>query len=234
MSRRMMFSISNVSPQKIVKYGYLYNWYVTQGTGNSSIIPTAMESAGWRIPRYTEEATPFINYVGANAAYKIQDSNLVYWGGINTNNPTNSLVFSARGSGKRDTNGNFEGFNSAHRFWIMLSGRQFTITDSNVSQTISRIELFSKEGVSIRLVRPASVSEQTQVDGSACSPYIGNDGTTYPTVKIGVQVWLASNLAETKYRDGSDITTVTNNTTWASLTTSAKCAYNNDITNIFI
>ena len=33
-----------------VKYGYLYNWYVTQGTGRASLIPNDMENNGWHVP----------------------------------------------------------------------------------------------------------------------------------------------------------------------------------------
>lgn len=61
---------------------------------------------------------------------------------------------------------------------------------------------------------------------------VGNDGKVYPTVAIGTQVWMAANLAETKYRNGDTIPTVTDNTTWAGLTTGAKCAYNNDESNV--
>lgn len=82
-------------------------------------------------------------------------------------------------------------------------------------------------GMSIRLVRPATEAELLLVDGTSCTPYIGNDGKSYQTVKIGTQVWLAENLAETKYRNGDTIPTVTDNTTWAGLTTGAKCAYDN-------
>jgi hypothetical protein len=89
-------------------------------------------------------------------------------------------------------------------------------------------------GMALRLVRPATVSEQLQADGSACAPYVGNDGLSYPTIKIGTQVWTAVNLAETKYRGGTNIPNVTNNATWAGLTSGAMCAYDNDINNVFI
>ncbi len=55
----------------------------------------------------------------------------------------------------------------------------------------------------------------------------GNDGTTYATVKIGDQWWMAENLKETKYRNGDDIPKVEDNSTWAGLSTGARCAYNN-------
>jgi uncharacterized protein (TIGR02145 family) len=41
-------------------------------------------------------------------------------------------------------------------------------------------------------------------------------GNTYPTITIGTQVWMAENLRTTKYRDGSDIPVVSDNTQWAN------------------
>ena len=57
------------------------------------------------------------------------------------------------------------------------------------------------------------------------------DGNTYQTIGIGTQIWMAENLKTTKYRDGSAITNVTDNTAWSSLTTGAYCNYNNDTNN---
>ena len=53
------------------------------------------------------------------------------------------------------------------------------------------------------------------------------DGNTYATVSIGSQVWMAENLATTKYNDGTAIPLVTNGTTWAAITTPAYCWYYN-------
>lgn len=58
----------------------------------------------------------------------------------------------------------------------------------------------------------------------------GNDGKSYRIVKIGNQWWMAENLKETKYRNGEDITNETDGTTWAGLTTGARCAYDNNET----
>jgi len=53
-------------------------------------------------------------------------------------------------------------------------------------------------------------------------------GNVYNTVKIGDQCWLKENLRSTKYNDGTNIPNVTDNSTWANLTTPAYCWYNND------
>jgi hypothetical protein len=78
-----------------------------------------------------------------------------------------------------------------------------------------------KTGLSIRLIKDNSTDSGTMTD---------YDGNKYPTVKIGNQVWMASNLKTQHYSDGVAIPEVTNGTTWAALTTGARCSYNNDDT----
>jgi len=54
------------------------------------------------------------------------------------------------------------------------------------------------------------------------------DNNVYNTITIGTQFWMAENLKTTKYNDGTAITNVPEESTWATLTTEAYCWYNND------
>ena len=54
------------------------------------------------------------------------------------------------------------------------------------------------------------------------------DGNTYPTLKIGDQIWFQKNLNVAHYRNGTLIPNVTDNGTWSALTTGARCYYGND------
>jgi hypothetical protein len=78
-------------------------------------------------------------------------------------------------------------------------------------------------GCSIRLIKD---------DDNDTGEMIGNDGYTYQTVKIGDQVWITSNLRETKYRNGDVIYEITDVDIWAALETGALCAYDNDDNNV--
>ncbi len=57
------------------------------------------------------------------------------------------------------------------------------------------------------------------------------DGNVYHTITIGTQVWMIEDLKTTKYRDGSAITLVEDNTAWSTLTTAAYCDYDNNSSN---
>ena len=56
-----------------------------------------------------------------------------------------------------------------------------------------------------------------------------SDGNVYNTVLIDDQCWMQENLKTTKYRNGSDILNVVNNSAWVNLTSGAYCWYSNDI-----
>ena len=232
MSRRRI--LLGQQGERLVEYGYLYNWYVTQGTGSSSIIPSAMASAGWAIGDNTTYNTLYSAL--SASTIKIQYTSLSYWSLILSQ--TNEFNMDTRGSGMRVSNGSFSNIKQSASLW----GSELNTTDSwfwtlgNITNnTILASSSSKKSGLALRLVRPATPTEQLQADGTVTQDgYTGNDGFSYPIVKIGTQMWLQCNLAETKYRDGSSIPNIADDTAWSNLTTGALCAYNNDINNVFI
>jgi uncharacterized protein (TIGR02145 family) len=54
------------------------------------------------------------------------------------------------------------------------------------------------------------------------------EGNTYKTIKIGTQIWLAENLATSKFANGDDIPLVSDSTYWINLTSPGYCWYNNN------
>ena len=53
-------------------------------------------------------------------------------------------------------------------------------------------------------------------------------GNVYKTIVIGSQEWMAENLKTTIYRNGDEISNVTDGAQWIGLTAGAWCSYNND------
>jgi uncharacterized protein (TIGR02145 family) len=54
------------------------------------------------------------------------------------------------------------------------------------------------------------------------------EGNVYQIVTIGTQTWMAENLRTTKYRDGTPIPMITDNTSWEQDTNGACSSYNNE------
>jgi uncharacterized protein (TIGR02145 family) len=57
------------------------------------------------------------------------------------------------------------------------------------------------------------------------------EGNVYHTVIIGAQTWMVENLKTTKLNDGTSVTNVIEETTWANLTTPGLCWYDNNSEN---
>lgn len=53
------------------------------------------------------------------------------------------------------------------------------------------------------------------------------DGTVYPTVMIGEQVWMAEDLKVTKLNDGTPLSLITESSLWSGTTSPAYCMYEN-------
>lgn len=218
-------------------YGYLYNWYAGVDVRN-------IAADGWHLPSKTETTT-LMNYLKTygdggwnNAAVKMAEVGTTYWT-LGIPGATNSSKFNAKGAGLR------AGSNGA--FWDLYYSFEMLVQEDFNSDLCLIAAIFDndtsfygldagneytqpkKDGASIRLVK-----DSTTLSNGEEGIYIGNDGKVYRTVCIGSQEWLADNLCETKYRNGDDISEVTDNVTWAALNSGARCSYDNDESNAFI
>lgn len=209
-----------------VKYGYLYNGWV----GSDSRKVSAINA---RIPSNTEW-TALFTYLGRTsvAGGKLKETGFIYWDNPNLG-ATNKVSFNARGSGMRDGSLTPDCFGllTIARYWsstIFSSSYTYYQLIGNGSTSINSNATSNKIGSSIRLI----VDTPIEISGNSAI-YVGNDLRRYKCVLINGIWYLAENLAETKYRDGSLIPKVTDNTAWAALTTGAMCAYNNDEANAF-
>jgi len=198
-------------------YGALYNWYAATDVRN-------IANTGWHVSTDAEILT-MRTYLGGwlIAGGKLKETGIIYWSSPNTD-ATNEVGFYGRGGGYRlgdtGTFNNIGGFARFHSSGDYTEGNHYGFHLFNTNGWMSVITYDAnskKEGRSIRLVKDNSVEAQ----------YTGNDGKVYDCIKIGDQVWLASNLAETKYRNGDLIPEVTDNAAWAALTTAGMCYYNN-------
>lgn len=57
---------------------------------------------------------------------------------------------------------------------------------------------------------------------------VDRDSNNYHTVEMGEQVWMEENLKTTKYKDGTSIPLVSDNTTWSNLTTPSYAWYDHN------
>lgn len=211
---------ANASSVEDVNYGYLYNWWALQHS--SSIANT-----GWRIAT-SDDWTTLRTYIGGgNYGGDLKEVGTIYWD-TESAGATNLTGFNLRGNGVRPGTGAFSQLGGeAHiglstyiydTYWhiIFLKDENDYISAGSSSSDFNA-------GRGVRLVKEST----TLTDGEE-GTYTGNDGNIYRTICIGTQEWLADNVKETKYRDGTAIPEETDATTWAGLTTGARCSYNND------
>ena len=202
-------------------HGLLYNYYAISGSSSSSITNTNAH-----IPVLSEWNT-LVSYLGgfSIAGGELKQSGTTNWLTPNTGANNNSR-FTALSSLIRYEDGTFYSSPTTGVWWTTdIGGPDAIITlilsyfDTNAVNSYSPY----KRGNPIRLIidTPDYIYPDT-ITGL----YYGNDGTIYFCVKIGTQWWLAENLKEKKYRDGSVIPNVTGASNWSGLTTGAYCTYN--------
>ena len=78
---------------------------------------------------------------------------------------------------------------------------------------------------------PANAACDTEF---SCGEGFSHDGYHYGSVEIGDQCWFSENLRSSQYADGTAIPEVTDNATWAGLSTGARSDYDNNSSNAAI
>ncbi len=131
----------------------------------------------------------------------------------------------------------FEGLGLEGYWWSANSGlpAATTMAVRNLkfwSNDVYRYILTKNHGCSIRLFRP---TEPGETDGTLIlDAYLDNDGTLYDGIVIGNQVWITKNLSDTRYNNGSFISTG-GNFPWVNSLSSAigrTCVYDNNDNNL--
>jgi uncharacterized protein (TIGR02145 family) len=180
---------------------------------------------GWRIPTDDDwiilENAIMAEYSIANLTFigsVMSEIGNTHW---NYLYGTNETDFKSFGSGVRQSDG---GYNLLKEYAFYHSIEPFTYY-RNIEQ--ARFYYMNEWGP---LQKTAGLSVRCLMDGvdpddpGTVTDY---DGNVYQTVKIGTQVWMATSLKTEHYNDGTPIPIVTDDASWAALTTDAMCYYNN-------
>ena len=210
-----------------IKYGFLYN----------NVIGFNMLISGWRQPTETDMNTlvAYINNAGNEGGVlkstRTAPDDAPRWNSPNTG-ATDLYNFGAVPTGIRNADGVFSGLGTVCYFW-RTSSSAFVLQSG--AATITTGSYDSRHGFVPRPMRDATLSEQSDIaEGTkGLLYYIGNDGYIYDCVRIGTQIWVAENLIETIDNSGNEIPIVSDATQWAALTTGARCAYNNNLGNVY-
>lgn len=223
-----------------IEYGLLYNWWAASDARN-------IANTGWRVPSNADMVVlrQYLDPLGSNtsnvAGIPMKAGGYTYWqdSGDPSHEGTNTSGFNGRGAGERPVGGAFSSIGVTLSMW---NTNEYSSSNAGVGVLRYDMVRFSagnwvsnkKSGFCIRLLK-ASTSLQNGETGT----YTGNDGKIYKTICIGTQEWLAENLAETKFRDGSivpwygaDPVQFFTNAEWDVLTSAGMCAYGNSVSNV--
>jgi len=225
-----------------VKYGFLYNAWVTSDVRN-------IAAEGWRVPTSADfetllefidpsATTPILNVGGGI----LKEAGFIYWNSPNTG-AANSVNFYGRGAGQRKSNGIFADtlvfgiwWNSTAYLTAYHLASQLQYNKNYFATTINGLRVFIDKnfGLSIRLIK-----ESTTLVNGETGIYTGNDGKNYRTICIGSQEWMADNLCETKYRNAdwvsgfnAGVYTPISAVGWAALASEHLCVMDDDISNL--
>lgn len=207
---RKLFYSQNIESGE--KYGLLYNWFAV-GTGK--LAPT-----GWHVPTKTE-LDNLIAYTGTVTSLKsTRKSPLAHPRWNYNSNGTDTTGYKMHPGGIRDITGDYRNIGVYGDIWSVTN-----YTDTRYAyNAVFIIDPYFMEyalknnGSSVRIIKDSS----SWTPGETVTDY---DGNVYNTIQIDTQVWATSNLRVIHYNDGTIIPNVTNDITWAGLSSGAWCGY---------
>lgn len=123
--------------------------------------------------------------------------------------------------------------------WTFEGGEPSTATSKDPSGILYAtagsydvtLTITTDEGTSTETKENFIVVEQPAGGCGTTSIVTDVDGNSYSVVTIGSQCWMGENLKVTKFRDGTDVPVVTNDSIWKASITPAMASYNNDNAN---
>lgn len=234
-----------------VNYGLLYNWYAAND------VRKITSSDAYFVPEIEDWVDLLLYFGGTDyrpdfpAADLFENTlqllSLTTWGKYAG---TNITGFNLKGGGFRNNLGflekDFSGLYIARDSFAINATSPFGVGLSALPEAYLSIYT-SIEGMaysktyanSLKCFRWATEAELLLPDGLISEKYTGNNGNKYDLTKIDNRIWLADNLAETKYRNGDwikgfdgGVYTPISNATWAAATTAMCCVYDDDLTNM--
>jgi len=224
-----------------IDYGIIYNTYAAADARNlANTDYHVMTAYDWYdIADMLHGSTlPDDAYQVANNIYTIKEVGTTHW---NTANGTDETKFSFVGGAEYDNNG-FSSLKSVG--YLMTSTKNSSLSGNRVVDFLDSFLYISfspkdgwgqylpnNSGQTTRIVKDTT---DLQNDGDT-GFYTGNDGKIYETVRIaGIEI-TRKNLAETKWRDGTDIYGLEeawSTAEWLALGISACCAPFNNWDNV--
>jgi len=182
-------------PANCKKYGRLYNWF-----GAKEVCPV-----GWHLPR-KEEWETLVNFIGGN---NVAGKKLKAKSGWNYGNGTDIFGFMALPGGKMShpSRGYFYDAGGSGSWWSAseVNNMKAYYLDMHHSEYVTweisgNLDLYtSVRCVQLTAEAKQALKEETARKELAAKQSLSNmtdtrDNTTYKTVKIGEQVWMAENL----------------------------------------
>lgn len=114
-------------------------------------------------------------------------------------------------------------------YWLWNFGNGDSSTQQNPLYTFTSAGVFS---VSLTVTNDNGSDTKTRTDFitviDSLTILTDYEGNIYNIDTIGEKIWMAENLRATKYNDGTDITLVTDNSTWGNYSSPAYCWFNNN------